>query len=84
MSHRAYYKLPSRIIGLGNLNKALEFKYKLHRVMANYVPSNIRSENLLNRLGFRKEGTAKSYLKIAGSWQDHVLTSKINLCETDI
>lgn len=53
-------------------------EYKLHRIMANYIPSNSRSENLLNKLGFQKEGLAKSYLKIAGTWQDHVLTSKIN------
>ena len=53
-------------------------EYNLHRVMANYIPSNIRSGKLLDKLGFQKEGLAKSYLKIAGSWQDHVLTSKIN------
>ena len=50
----------------------------LHRIMANYIPSNIRSKNLLTKLGFEKEGFAKSYLKISGSWQDHILTSKIN------
>lgn len=53
-------------------------EYKLHRIMANYMQSNIRSEMLLQRLGFEKEGIAKSYLKIAGTWQDHVLTSRIN------
>ena len=53
-------------------------EYQLHRIMANFMPSNIRSKKLLNRLGFQKEGFAKSYLKIAGSWQDHVLTSKLN------
>ena len=53
-------------------------EYELHRIMANYIPSNIRSEKLLNRLNFQKEGFAKSYLKIAGLWQDHILTSKIN------
>lgn len=53
-------------------------EYNLHRVMANYIPSNIRSGKLLNKLGFQREGLAKSYLKIADSWQDHVLTSKIN------
>ena len=53
-------------------------EYNLHRIMANFIPSNTRSEKLLNRLGFQKEGLAKSYLKIAGSWQDHVLTSKLN------
>ncbi|NMH64163.1 ribosomal protein S5-alanine N-acetyltransferase [Shewanella salipaludis] len=50
----------------------------LHRVMANYMPDNERSAALLARLGFEREGYAKSYLKIAGSWQDHVLTSKVN------
>jgi ribosomal-protein-alanine N-acetyltransferase len=46
--------------------------------MANYIPINIRSGKLLDKLGFQKEGLAKSYLKIARSWQDHVLTSRIN------
>ena len=63
------------------LHASIQFvftEYKLHRIMANYMPSNIRSGNLLDKLGFQKEGLAKSYLKVAGSWQDHVLTSKIN------
>lgn len=51
---------------------------KLHRIMANYVPHNERSERLLQRLGFVKEGYAKDYLFIAGKWQDHVLTSLTN------
>jgi ribosomal-protein-alanine N-acetyltransferase len=59
-------------------------EYNLHRVMANYIPSNIRSGKLLHKLGFQKEGLAKSYLKIAGSWQDHVLTSKINQSQIGI
>ncbi|WP_394147547.1 GNAT family N-acetyltransferase [Shewanella atlantica] len=50
----------------------------LHRIMANYIPSNTRSGALLSSLGFEQEGVAKSYLKIAGRWQDHCLTSKIN------
>ena len=56
---------------------------KLHRVMANYMPANTRSEKLLMRLGFEKEGLAKKYLKIAGQWQDHVLTSLINPDDID-
>lgn len=51
---------------------------KLHRIMANYLPHNQRSEKLLARLGFVKEGYAKDYLFIAGKWQDHVLTSLTN------
>ena len=47
----------------------------LHRVMANYIPSNTRSAALLKRLGFEEEGYAKKYLKINGQWEDHVLTS---------
>lgn len=52
-------------------------KFGLHRVMANYMPRNKRSAKLLARLGFEKEGFAKEYLKIAGVWEDHVLTSLI-------
>jgi [ribosomal protein S5]-alanine N-acetyltransferase len=49
-----------------------------HRIMASYMPSNQRSANLLNRLGFHIEGEAKDYLLINGQWQDHILTSLIN------
>lgn len=49
----------------------------LHRVMANHMPRNQRSERLLQRLGFEREGYAKAYLQIAGTWEDHVLTAKI-------
>lgn len=50
---------------------------KLHRIMANYMPRNDRSGKLLKKLGFVEEGLAKSYLKINGSWEDHILTSLI-------
>ncbi len=50
----------------------------LHRIMANYQPSNRRSAALLERLGFKIEGTAKGYLFINGAWQDHVMTAKTN------
>jgi ribosomal-protein-alanine N-acetyltransferase len=51
---------------------------KLHRIMANYRPENVRSAALLARLGFLKEGVARRYLKINGVWADHILTAKIN------
>jgi ribosomal-protein-alanine N-acetyltransferase len=51
---------------------------KLHRIMANHRPENTRSETLLARLGFSKEGLARRYLKINGDWADHVLTARIN------
>ena len=66
------------------LNAAMAYVFDevgLHRVMANYVPENHKSAAVLQRLGFEKEGLAKSYLKINGEWRVHVLTSKINTKE---
>lgn len=52
-------------------------RYKLHRINANHLPHNERSANLLKRLGFEKEGLARSYIKIDGKWQDHVLNARV-------
>ena len=52
--------------------------FNMHRVMATYTVANQRSAALLERLGFEKEGYAKSYLNIAGRWEDHILTALIN------
>lgn len=50
----------------------------LHRVMANHMATNLRSEKLLRRLGFEREGYARAYLKIGGQWEDHVLNALVN------
>jgi ribosomal-protein-alanine N-acetyltransferase len=50
----------------------------MHRIMANYVPTNERSGRLLRRLGFAVEGYARDYLYIDGAWRDHILTSLTN------
>jgi hypothetical protein len=50
----------------------------LHRIMANHMPANVRSEKLLRRLGFEREGVARAYLKINGPWEDHVLNALVN------
>jgi ribosomal-protein-alanine N-acetyltransferase len=50
----------------------------LHRIMANYMPANIKSAQLLARLEFSIEGEAKQYLFINGKWEDHIMTSLIN------
>ncbi len=39
--------------------------YRLHRIMANCMPENIKSGILLERLGFEKEGRVRDYQIIA-------------------
>lgn len=70
--------------GQGLMHEALEAglawvfgELDLHRVMANYLPRNQRSARLLERLGFEREGYARSFLQIAGVWEDHVLTARV-------
>lgn len=50
----------------------------MHRIQANYLPSNERSGRLLRGLGFNVEGYARDYLFIDGEWRDHILTSLSN------
>jgi ribosomal-protein-alanine N-acetyltransferase len=79
------YALDKKREGQGIMFEAMQIvigyafnELKLHRIMANYMPSNVRSANLLKRLGFEIEGFAKKYLYINGKWENHVLTSKTN------
>lgn len=53
---------------------------RLHRLEAACIPNNIRSISLLKKAGFQQEGLLRSYLKINGVWQDHLLLS---LLESD-
>jgi [ribosomal protein S5]-alanine N-acetyltransferase len=46
---------------------------ELHRLQAETLLNNVRSQQALLRNGFRPYGVAPSYLKIAGRWQDFVL-----------
>jgi ribosomal-protein-alanine N-acetyltransferase len=50
----------------------------LHRLEAACIPSNERSIQVLQKSGFTQEGLLKSYLKINGIWQDHLLFSRIS------
>lgn len=46
---------------------------RLHRVQAAVMPRNASSQRVLEKVGYRREGTALRYLCIAGSWEDHVV-----------
>ena len=48
-------------------------RLRLHRIEAACLPNNLASMRLLERNGFRQEGLARSYLRINGQWQDHLL-----------
>ncbi len=48
----------------------------LHRVQANVIPGNLASIRVAEKAGFRREGLALRYLKIAGRWQDHIMFAK--------
>jgi ribosomal-protein-alanine N-acetyltransferase len=52
---------------------------RLHRVEAACLPRNEASIRLLEKSGFEREGYAKSYLKIAGEWEDHILWSHLKV-----
>lgn len=63
------------------LQRSIEYVFgpmRLHRIMANYIPTNERSGSLLRRLGFQVEGYARDYLYIHDGWRDHLLTSLTN------
>jgi len=50
---------------------------RLHRLEAACIPDNTASIQLLERTGFKREGYARSYLCINGTWQDHLLYARI-------
>ncbi|ACB94370.1 GNAT family N-acetyltransferase [Beijerinckia indica] len=54
---------------------------RLHRIEAACLPHNEASIRLLEHVGFTREGYARAYLRINGSWQDHLLFA---LLESDL
>lgn len=50
----------------------------LHKILANYMPSNHASGQILKKLGFELVGLAKGELYLSGQWQDHMETRLIN------
>jgi ribosomal-protein-alanine N-acetyltransferase len=58
------------------LREAAELAFgdlRLHRVQAETLTNNQRSQRVLERVGFDKYGEARSYMHIAGEWRDNVL-----------
>ncbi|RPI60320.1 MAG: GNAT family N-acetyltransferase, partial [Lysobacterales bacterium] len=43
----------------------------LHRLEANIQRNNVRSIALVEKLNFKREGTARRFLKIGNRWRDH-------------
>lgn len=79
------YRLDRQAVGCGFMLEALEAaigyvftELQLHRIMANYRPTNERSGNVLRKLGFKVEGFARDYLFLDNAWRDHILTSLTN------
>ena len=66
----------------------------LHRLEANIQPDNHRSQQLVARCGFEREGYSRDFLYINGAWRDHVrwcyianrnsLRSELSQTPTDI
>ena len=54
---------------------------RLNRLEAATLEENIASKNLLKKIGFKKEGILRKYLKINGAWRDHIL---YGLLENDL
>jgi ribosomal-protein-alanine N-acetyltransferase len=50
---------------------------RLHRLEAACIPTNVASIRLLEKTGFQREGYAREYLCINGTWQDHLLYARL-------
>ncbi|MGB7256650.1 MAG: GNAT family N-acetyltransferase [Pseudolabrys sp.] len=50
---------------------------RLHRLEAACIPGNDASIRLLEKSGFKREGYARDYLCINGTWQDHILYARL-------
>ena len=78
------YWVDKEMTGQGIGSAAVDFAVEaartelgLHRLQAGTLPHNAASQRVLKRAGFEEIGRAAAYLKIAGSWQDHILFQRI-------
>jgi ribosomal-protein-alanine N-acetyltransferase len=51
---------------------------RLHRIEAATMLANAASIRVLEVCGFEREGLARSYLKINGRWEDHLLYARVS------
>jgi ribosomal-protein-alanine N-acetyltransferase len=51
---------------------------RLHRVQAETLRHNVRSQRVLEKNGFERIGMAPRYMRIAGEWQDHDLFQRLS------
>ena len=79
------YWIGKRLAKKGYMSEALEIllpslfiDLRLNRIEAATLKNNIASRSLLEKSGFLKEGICRSYLKINGKWQDHILYSLLS------
>lgn len=79
------YWMGQRHAGKGHMTEAVrgavQFAFSdlaLHRVEAACLPNNDPSRRLLERVGFQREGMARAYLRINGSWTDHLLYAALS------
>ncbi len=66
---------------LASVRALSEFAFRtlaLHRLEAACIPDNAPSRKLLAKAGFSEEGFASAYLKINGTWHDHVLFGRVS------
>ena len=83
------YYVGARYQGMGYMSEGLQLLLRfacqtlgLHRLEANIQPDNMRSQQLVERCGFVREGVSKSFLFINGAWRDHVRWCHVDSRET--
>lgn len=79
------YHLDKDEVGKGLMSEAIKAgcKYmfevqKLHRIQADIMPSNLRSQTTAVTCGFRRQGLNERYMNIDGEWRDHYVYARIN------
>lgn len=79
------YHLDRDYVGFGYMSEAIragcQYMFEeqhLHRIQADVMPRNEKSNNTILRSGFIKQGLNKDYMAINGRWEDHNTYALIN------